>query len=125
MLVLRLWVARIFWNAGMVKIDDFSNTVALFRDEYKTPFLPPEIAAGMVTFFELTCPVLLTLGLGARFATLPLIVMIAVIQLTYDQNEQHIYWALILGTILFYGAGKLSLDYLINKRFNKTRRIYS
>lgn len=122
MLVLRLWIAHIFWSAGMVKIEDFSTTIALFRDEYKTPFLPPEIAAFLGTLFELTCPILLTFGLATRLATLPLLAMTAVIQLTYDQNIQHIYWAMILGTILVSGAGKISLDYLISKKFNQPRK---
>ncbi len=121
-LVLRLWIAHIFWASGMVKIEDFSNTVALFRDEYKTPFLPPEIAAVLGTFFELSCPILLTLGLATRLAALPLLAMTAVIQFTYDQNEQHIYWAMLLGTILVSGAGKISLDYLISKKFNQHRK---
>ncbi len=121
-LVLRLWIAHIFFAAGLVKIEDFSTTIALFRDEYKTPFLPPEVAAFLGTFFELTCPALLTFGLATRLATLPLLAMTAVIQLTYDQNVQHIYWAMLLGTILVGGAGKLSIDYLISKKFNQTRK---
>lgn len=115
LLVLRLWIAHIFWNAGMVKIEDFDNTIALFRDEYKTPFLPPQIAAIFATAFELSCPILLTLGLATRLATLPLLAMTAVIQFTYDQNPEHIYWAMLLGTILVSGAGKISLDYLLFK----------
>jgi len=55
------------------------------------PFLPPVFAAIMGTIFEISCPILLTLGLGTRLATLPLLVMTAVIQFTYDQNIQHAY----------------------------------
>lgn len=121
-LVLRLWIAHIFLTSGMVKIDDFDNTIALFRDEYKTPFLSPEIAAFLGTFFELVCPILLTFGLATRLATLPLLAMTAVIQFTYDQNDQHIYWAMLLGTILVSGAGKISLDYFISKKFNQPRK---
>lgn len=122
LLVLRLWIAHIFWNAGMVKIEDFDNTIALFRDEYKTPFLSPQIAAFFATAFELSCPILLTLGLATRLATLPLLAMTAVIQLTYDQNTQHYYWAMLLGTILVSGAGKISLDYFITKKFNQSKK---
>lgn len=118
LLVLRLWIAHIFFNSGLVKIEDFNNTVDLFRDEYKVPLLPPYFAAVMGTLFELTCPVLLTLGLGARLATLPLLAMTAVIQFTYDQHTDHYYWAMLLGTILAFGPGKLSLDYVLSKRFN-------
>jgi putative oxidoreductase len=119
LLALRLWMAHEFWVSGLVKIEDFDNTVALFRDEYKTPFLPPEIAAAFGTFFELTCPILLTFGLATRLATLPLLAMTAVIQFTYDQNIQHAYWAMLLATILCMGAGKFSLDYVIAKKYKR------
>lgn len=117
--IIRLWMAHVFFASGLVKIDDFENTVALFRDEYKTPFLPPEIAAYIGTSFELACPVLLTFGLATRLATLPLLAMTAVIQFTYLEHTDHIYWAILLGTILTVGAGKISLDYLIAKKFRK------
>ena len=117
MLVLRLWIAHAFWVSGLVKIEDFSNTVALFEQEYKVPFLPPYFAALSGTFFELACPILLTLGLATRLATLPLLAMTMVIQFSYDQNIEHYYWAMLLGTIFFYGPNKLSLDHFIAKRF--------
>jgi len=117
LLILRLWIAHIFWVSGILKIEDFDNTIALFRDEYQVPLLPPVFVAVMGTIFEISCPILLTLGLGVRFATLPLLAMTAVIQFTYDQNIQHAYWAMLLGTILCFGAGKFSADYLIKKRF--------
>lgn len=116
---IRLWIAHIFWVSGMVKADDFENTIALFRDEYKTPFLPAEIAAILATTFELACPILLTFGLFTHLATLPLLAMTAVIQLTYDQNIQHFYWAMLLGIILTGGAGKISLDYFIARKYNQ------
>lgn len=122
LLVLRLWIAHIFWNSGIVKIENFGNTIDLFRDEYKTPFLPPQIAATIATIFELTCPILLAFGLATRLATLPLLAMTAVIQLTYDQNPEHAYWAMLLGTILVSGAGKISLDYLIVKKLNQPKK---
>lgn len=117
LLIVRLWIAHVFFVSGLVKIEDFDNTIALFRDEYQVPILPPVLAAILATIFELFCPVLLSLGLAARLATLPLLVMTAVIQFTYDQNIQHAYWAMLLGIILSHGAGKISADYFIRKCF--------
>lgn len=119
MLTVRMWIATIFFSAGKVKISDFNNTIALFREEYKTPFLSPVLAAGCATAFELGCSVLLMLGLFSRLATLPLIVMTAVITFTYDDNIQHYYWAMLLGLIFFYGADKISLDYFIQKHWER------
>ena len=50
--------------AGLEKVQSWQVTVQLFRQEYKVPLLPPEIAAGLAAAVELTCPVLLVLGLA-------------------------------------------------------------
>lgn len=113
LLAMRLWVANIFWKSGLTKLEDWETTLFLFAEEYKVPLLPVEFAAYSGTFFELACPVLLVLGLGTRLAALPLIAMTAVIQFTYLEHEQHIYWAFLLVTLLCFGAGRASIDALI------------
>lgn len=117
MLTLRLWMAHVFWVSGVLKISDWDNTLTLFTYEFPVPFLPPLLAAIFGTAFELICPVLLILGLATRLATLPLIIMTAVINFTYQEATEHYYWAMLLGVILFYGPGKLSVDHLVAKRF--------
>ena len=72
-LVIRVFVASVFFKAGLTKIASWSSTVALFENEYAVPLLPPELAAFMGTGVELIFPVLLVLGLGSRFAALSLI----------------------------------------------------
>ena len=44
--------------------------------------------------------------------------MALVIQFTYLNREEHIYWMLLLGILICQGAGKLSVDYLIKIRFH-------
>lgn len=124
-LVVRLWIARVFFQSGRTKLADWAITVALFQDEYNVPLLPPEVAAVMGTTFELGMPVFLTLGLGSRLAALPLIAMTCVIQFAlgganpdYDSVE-HFYWLFLLGMIVIKGAGPISLDHLIRARFAK------
>jgi putative oxidoreductase len=113
LLAQRLLIGKIFFVSGLTKIDDWSNTLALFQDEYKVPFLPPVFSAYSATIFELICPVLLALGLGTRFAALPLIGMTAVIQLTYDQNPQHYTWAILLLGLVAFGPGRIGFDAII------------
>jgi putative oxidoreductase len=74
--------------------------------------LPPEIAAAMATTFELGCSALLILGLGTRLATLPLLGMLAVIQLFVYPNAwvDHLTWGSILVAVLTRGAGAISVD---------------
>src|SRR6185436_12277518 len=54
-LLFRVAVGSVFLKAGLTKIAGWETTVALFRDEYKVPVLPPEIAAVLGTTFELGC----------------------------------------------------------------------
>jgi putative oxidoreductase len=119
LLIARLWIADIFWTSGFLKISDIPSTIMLFTTEHPVPFLPPIIAAYSSILFELTCSTMLFLGLGARFAALPLIFMTAVIQFTYLQHTDHFYWVMLLGFILARGAGVISLDYFIKRFFNK------
>jgi len=113
-LAFRLAIASVFIKAGLNKLASWEITVQLFRDEYKVPVLPPEIAATMATTFEIGCSALLIAGLATRLATLPLLGMICVIQLFVypDAYAEHLTWASILAFLLTRGAGPFSLDRL-------------
>ncbi len=117
LLAARLWIAKTFFTSGLTKIKDFDSTIQLFEYEYMVPVISPEIAAYCSTFFELACPIALVLGLATRLATLPLLAMTAVIQLTYLQHTDHIHWALLLCVLLTHGAGKLSVDAWLKRKF--------
>jgi NADH dehydrogenase/putative oxidoreductase len=112
MVFIRYWIAAIFFASGLTKIADWQSTLFLFEHEYQTPFLPIWFAAGSATVLELAMPVLLIAGLFTRLATLPLIAMTAVIQFTYLDHIDHLYWVLLLGLILTWGPGRFSLDAL-------------
>ncbi|HYB40959.1 MAG TPA: DoxX family protein [Candidatus Methylomirabilis sp.] len=111
----RLAIAGVFLRAGLIKMTSWQSTIALFRDEYKVPVLPPEIAAVLGASFEIGCSVLLVLGLASRLATLPLMGMILTIQLFVypDAWPEHLVWGSILAFLLTRGPGSLSLDHLI------------
>lgn len=113
--LLRLGIALVFWKSGMTKIANWDLTVQLFADEYQVPLLPPELAAYLAATAELTCPVLLVAGFGARFAATALLGVTLVIQVfVYPENwSEHLLWAAILTYILTRGAGVLSLDHLV------------
>ena len=114
-LLFRLAIGSVFLKAGLTKIASWETTVALFRDEYKVPVVPPELAAALGTTFELGCSALLIFGLATRLATLPLLGMLTVIQLFVYPNAwaDHLTWGSILVAILTRGAGVASLDRLV------------
>ena len=69
-LMFRIAIAAVFWSSGLTKIASWDTTIALFRDEYMVPLLPPELAAVMSATFELSCSALIVVGLATRLATL-------------------------------------------------------
>ena len=125
LLALRLYVSSVFFRSGLVKISDWSATLALFHDEYKVPLLPPDLAACVGAFGELTFPVLITLGLMGRFGAAGLFVVNAMAVISYPQLwgfdcpaglHMHFVWGAILLALTVFGPGKLSLDELILRR---------
>jgi putative oxidoreductase len=114
-LLFRLAVAGVFLKAGLNKIASWELTVQLFADEYKVPVLSPELAAQLATTFEIGCSLLLVAGLFSRVATLPLLGIIAVIQLFVYPSawSEHLTWGSILVFLLTRGPGALSVDRLI------------
>jgi len=111
----RFSIAAVFWSSGQTKIASWQTTIALFRDEYKVPLLPPELAATLAATVELSCPVLLVLGLATRLATLPMLGMTFVIEVfVYPQDwVEHLTWAALLLPILTRGPGAIALDRLL------------
>jgi putative oxidoreductase len=116
---LRLAVSTVFWNSAMTKLANWDTAVALFADEYKVPLLPPELAAYLAVSVELSTPVLLVLGLATRAAALVLLGMTAVIEIfVYPQAwPTHLQWAAMLLVLLCRGAGAVSMDHWVRRRF--------
>jgi putative oxidoreductase len=121
-LLFRLALAGVFGRAGLTKIASWETTVQLFTDEYKVPVFSPEIAAMLATTFELGCSTLLAVGLATRLATLPLLGMIAVIQLFVYPHAwaEHLTWASLLLFLLTRGPGPISLDHVLGFEPRKT-----
>lgn len=124
-LAIRFYVGLQFFKAGLVKISDWSVTLALFRDEYHVPVLPPELAAVMGAAGELTFPLLLFIGLLSRPAALGLFAVNLMAVISYPQLfmfdcpaaiNDHFYWGFLLLTLLAFGPGKLSLDAWLSRK---------
>lgn len=114
-LALRLYVASVFFKSGLVKISDWSATLALFDYEYQVPLLPPHVAAVMGAGGELLLPLCLVLGLAGRFGAASLSVVNILAVLSYPDlsdlgRQDHLLWGCILLMLLFHGPGRLSLD---------------
>lgn len=137
-LVARFSIAAVFWKSGQTKVEGFAvdivagdfqlgwprlseNAVALFREEYKLPFIAPEWGALMAATGEHVLPFLLLLGLATRLSALGLLGMTLVIQLLVYPGAYptHGTWAALLLYLMAQGPGKLSLDYFMEQHFKR------
>ncbi len=120
----RLSIGLVFWNSGRTKVDGWNifhvneKTLFLFREEYKVPYLPPELAALMAQVAEHVLAALIIVGLATRFSALGLLIMTIVIQVFVYPGSYvlHGTWAAILLMLIKYGPGTLSVDHLIYRR---------
>lgn len=119
-LIDRIAIGAIFFRSGRTKVEGFldvtDGTYALFREEYKVPLIPPEIAAPMAAYAEHLFPILLVLGLFTRVSALALLGMTLVIQVFVypDAWPTHLSWAGLLLYLVGRGAGPLSLDRVLS-----------
>ncbi len=135
----RFSIAAIFWKSGQTKIQGFEvdiveghfhlglpalsdSVVALFRDEYRLPLLPPELAAPAAAFSEHFFALLILIGLATRFSAMALLGMTATIQLLVypDAYPTHGVWAAVLLFLVARGPGAVSIDELIKRRVAET-----
>lgn len=131
-LIVRWWVAKIFFMSALSKTTDWGGTLVLFKYDYHVPWLNPAFAAYLGTAFEFILPVFFILGLGGRLTIFIFFIynVICVISFNYLWTPagytgltDHVNWGLLLMLLMFYGPGRLSLDYLIEKRYGSLLEI--
>lgn len=116
---IRLYLAKVFFQSALTKVQSWQTTLMLFEYEYTVPLLSPYVAAILGTTAELILPVLIVLGLGSRLAAVALFIfnwvaVIAYPALSAAGYQQHLLWGFMSAVLFFYGPGKLSLDQLIS-----------
>lgn len=132
-LATRAWVAWQFWISGLLKLESWESTLYLFREEYRTPLLPPEAAAVAGTAGELVFPALLFLGLFGRVGAVGLFAVNAMAVVSYRHVllaegfeaafAQHVLWGFMLLVLSVYGPGSLSLDHWLFRRRGAASRV--
>lgn len=135
-LVGRFSIAAVFWQSGQTKVEGFAidlvhgtfdlgiprlsdSAIALFKEEYRLPFIAPEYAAPMAAFAEHLFPILLLVGLATRFSALALLAMTLVIEVFVypDAYPTHGVWAAALLYLIARGPGVVSIDRWIAARY--------
>lgn len=128
LLALRLFAAYEFWESGMQKWNG-ENWFAEINDQFPFPFnlLPDGVNWNLAMWAELVFPVLLLLGLATRLSALGLIIVTGVAWAAVHAGvgynvcdngyKMALIYIVVLIPILLQGAGCLSLDALLKKRF--------
>lgn len=140
-LALRLVLAWEFGEAGFEKLHG-SNWFADINFPFPFSLLPPEFSWGLATFFEIVGAFALALGLATRFFSISLIILtiVAIAAVHWpehwgtlsellkgyriiDENEDGfgnyklpVLFIIMFLPLLFNGAGKASVDYLISRK---------
>jgi putative oxidoreductase len=118
----RIGIAAVFFLSGRTKVDGVlhvtDNAVALFRDEYKLPWIDPAVAAHLAAWSEHLFPFLLVLGLATRASALALLAMTLVIEVFVypDAWPTHLTWAAPLLLLAARGGGAWSTDRALGLR---------
>ena len=121
LLVLRLFLAWIFIGSGLKKVFGLFGGPGLdgfagFLD--KIGIVPSSFFAPLVGFSELICGALLLLGLLSRFASIVVVIIMAVAIVKVHPTDFN-YPGIVLVSalaILNLGSGTLSLDRIIAKK---------
>ncbi len=120
----RIIVGLQFYRSGIAKFDGWfnisENTLFLFENEFTGVPLPFVLSAHMAGFSEVIFGLAVMFGLAARFGALALIGMTLVIEIFVYPEAYilHGLWAIALLYIVKYGAGFISIDHFIKRKFN-------
>lgn len=140
-LLLRLILAWEFGKAGLEKLHG-TNWFADISFPFPFSLLPPDISWHIATFFEIAGAVALVVGLATRFFSISLIILtiVAIAAVHWPQHwntlnelatgfrivdetndgfgnyELPLLFIVMLLPLLFGGAGKLSMDYILKTK---------
>ncbi len=112
-LLLRVFSGAFIMTHGVPKLMKVANGDLGFGDPIG---LGPELSLILTAFAEGICGFLVLVGLGTRWATLPLIIVMAVAAFIHHATdpfggkEKALLFLVIFITLLITGSGKYSLD---------------
>jgi len=105
---LRIYLFRVFFWSGWLKLAHWDGTLYLFRFEYHVPVLATAAELGLSAF--------LLAGLGTRLAAPGLFILNAVAMTSYpgltpEGLKDHYLWASLLAMLWFHGAGRWAVSF--------------
>ncbi len=124
LLLIRLVLAYGFYEPAINKWSNISAVAQWFGDDLGLPF--PTLNAYMAASTEALGVALLVLGLGVRFISIPLmVIMVVAITTVHLSNgfsagengyEIPLYYLLMLFVLVAHGGGKYGIDMIFSKK---------
>jgi putative oxidoreductase len=114
-LVIRLWIAKLFFFFGVQELMHWTAAVLVAREQNPIPFLAPIVSAYLSMGTDLICAILLALGFATRYASLPLLFLAAITQLRFEPFDTQLFWIALFGWYAIHGAGPISIDHLLRR----------
>src|SRR4029077_6679239 len=114
-LVIRMWLAQMFFSSAVVKLAPWGDALYLAAPEYPAAGVNPVTAAYLGVSIEFFGAALLAVGLATRFAAVSMLILAIVVQLNYVVLDSHLFQAALFGWFVVRGAGAISLDRLLSR----------
>jgi putative oxidoreductase len=92
--------------------------------------LSAQVSLSLAVFAEVFCSILILFGLGTRLALIPLMVTMLVAALMihgtdpFAKQEPSLQYLLVYTVLLLTGAGRFSMDYVLQRRMLSTTKAH-
>jgi len=126
LLLIRLILAYGFYNPAKMKLSNMEG-IALWFESLGYPL--PKLSAYLAAITEGAGVILLFFGIATRVISVPLmfIMLVAIFTVHWKGGfeaanngfEIPLYYFIMLFALMIFGGGKLSIDYILSRRFNK------
>lgn len=120
-LAFRIFLGVMIFNHGLSKLYNFEHLSFTFPDVFG---LGSYTSLMLVIFIEFCCSLFLMFGLLVRITVIPLMISLAVAffdvhNAQLPEGELSLVYLVLVVLLYFMGAGRYSLDYLIDRRLKK------
>ena len=101
------------YQHGWPKLIGFADKMDTFSDPFG---ISPAMSLALITFAEFFCAALVVLGMWTRFATIPLIIGMAVAAFVvhgddpFKQKEMSLIYLVAFLAIFFFGSGRYAVN---------------
>ena len=125
LLLVRLFFGALFFMHGLDKMWNFNELSFTFPSVFG---FGPYMTLMLAIFCEFACSLFLVTGLMTRIILLPMILSMAVAffdvhDAMMPQGELSLIYLIVFVGLFLCGPGKYSVDYLIDKRLQKEKKV--